>query len=328
MEVSQGMRILVTGATGFVGSRMLARLSAGGKHQLYSLQRYVTGRDDPASNVNARTVLCDLRDPAAVKSAVTEVQPEVVIHLASISPVSYSYDHPNEVMDVNLSGTIHLAESCRRDISSLRHFLFASTSETYGNGPVPKREDTPQSPNSPYSVSKLAAEKYLRYLGDACKFPVTVLRAFNTYGRRDSADYLVERMIVQMLRGDTVRLGDPNPARDLLYIEDHVHAYLACLDNPQASIGQVFNFCTGEKLTVRSLAEKLRDMIGFRGQVVWNTIPPRPLDIQVMYGDPAKAKSVLGWEPKTKLATGLALTIEFWRKKLTDSKQATRATTP
>jgi nucleoside-diphosphate-sugar epimerase len=326
------MRILVTGATGFVGSRLLDRLAESGDHDLYSLQRYVAGREDLASGSDANTlpkiVVCDLRDQAAVKSAVLRVQPEAVFHLASISPVSYSYDHPNEVMDVNLSGTINLAESCRREIPGLRHFLFASTSETYGNGPVPKLEDTPHYPNSPYSVSKLAAEKYLLYMWQACKFPVTVLRAFNTYGRRDSSDFLVERMIVQMLRGDVVRLGDPAPARDLLYIDDHVDAYLACFSNPGAILGEVFNFCTGEKLTARSLAEKLRDLTGFRGQILWNTIPPRPLDIQVMYGDPSKAKTILGWEPKTKLEAGLSRTIEFWRKKLAGPEHATRATTP
>jgi nucleoside-diphosphate-sugar epimerase len=161
----------------------------------------------------------------------------------------------------------------------------------------------------------------------ACKFPATVLRAFNTYGRRDSSDYLVERMIVQMLRGDVVRLGDPTPARDLLYIEDHVDAYLACLSSPQVSIGEIFNVCTGEKLTVRSLAEKLRDMTGFRGEIIWNTIPPRPLDIHIMYGDPSKAKSALGWEPRTKLEAGLSRTIEFWKEKIAGSEHATRATT-
>jgi nucleoside-diphosphate-sugar epimerase len=325
------MRILVTGATGFVGSRLLERLAERGDYELYSLQRYVTGRDDLAagqdSNSRAKIAFCDMRDSAVVKSVVREIQPEVVVHLASISPVSYSYDHPNEVMDVNLLGTINLADSCRREVSDFKHFLFASTSETYGNGPLPKREDTPQFPNSPYSVGKLAAEKYLSYMWQACKFPATVLRAFNTYGRRDSSDYLVERMIVQMLRGDVVRLGDPTPARDLLYIEDHVDAYLACLSSPQVSIGEIFNVCTGEKLTVRSLAEKLRDMTGFRGEIIWNTIPPRPLDIHIMYGDPSKAKSALGWEPRTKLEAGLSRTIEFWKEKIAGSEHATRATT-
>ena len=222
------MRILVTGATGFVGSRLLERLAEIGGHDLYSLQRYVTGRYVLGADRGVKVVFCDLRDQFAVKCAVREVQPEVVFHLASISPVSYSYDHPNEVMDANLCGTINLAESCLREVPHFKHFLFASTSETFGNGPVPKREDTPQAPNSPYSVSKHAAEKYVLYMWDAYKFPVTVLRPFNTYGRRDNTHFLVERMLVQMLRGDIVKLGDPTPERDLLYIDDHVDAYLTC----------------------------------------------------------------------------------------------------
>ena len=319
------MRVLVTGATGFVGGRLLERLSEMKGYDLYSLQRYVTGRYVLAADRGVKVVFCDLRDQFAVRCAVREVQPEVVIHLASISPVSYSYDHPNEVMDTNLSGTINLAESCLREVPHLKHFLFASTSETFGNGPLPKREDTPQAPNSPYSVSKHAAEKYVLYMWDAYKFPVTVLRPFNTYGRRDNTHFLVERMLVQMLQGGDVRLGDPTPERDLLFIDDHVDAYLACLGKPEASIGQAFNFCTGEKMTVLSLAEKLRDMTGFRGQIVWNTIPRRPLDIQVLYGDAAKAKSVLGWDARVSLEDGLRRTMDFWRKKLAGSERASRA---
>ncbi|HXX19641.1 MAG TPA: GDP-mannose 4,6-dehydratase [Candidatus Acidoferrum sp.] len=321
------MRILVTGATGFIGSRLLERLAEVGGHDLYSMQRYVTGRYVLGADLGIKVVFCDLRDHFAVRCAVREVQPEVVFHLASISPVSYSYDHPNEVLDANLTGTVNLAEACLREVPHFKHFLFASTSETFGNGPLPKREDTPQAPNSPYSISKHAAEKYVLYMKDAYGFPMTVLRPFNTYGRRDNTHFLVERMVVQMLKGDVVKLGDPTPERDLLYVDDHVDAYLTCLAKPQESIGEVFNFCTGHKLTVRALADKLRTITGFRGQVVWDTIPRRPLDIQVLYGDCTKAKSVLGWEAKTSLDEGLRRTADFWRKKLSGSGHAIRAGT-
>ncbi|HUK31270.1 MAG TPA: NAD(P)-dependent oxidoreductase [Candidatus Acidoferrum sp.] len=312
------MRILVTGASGFVGSRLVERLIEQGGHDLYTLQRYVTGRYVLGADQGVKTVFCDLRDHFAVRAAIREVQPEAVVHLAAVSPVSYSYDHPNEVLDTNLTGTVNLAESCLREVPHFKHFLFASTSETYGNGPVPKREETPQAPNSPYSVSKHAAEKYILYMWDAYKFPMTVLRPFNTYGRRDNTHFLVERMLVQMLRGNTVKLGDPTPERDLIYVDDHVDAYLTCLDNPKA-IGGVFNFATGEKITVQVLAEKMRDLVGFRGEILWNTIPRRPLDIQVLYGDATKAKSVLGWQAKVSLEEGLRRTIDFWRKKMTGS---------
>jgi nucleoside-diphosphate-sugar epimerase len=314
----RGMRILVTGATGFVGSRLIEKLVEQGGHDLYALQRYVTGRYVLGAEQGVRTVFCDLRDHFAVRSAVHEVQPEIVIHLAAVSPVSYSYDHPNEVLDTNLTGTVNLAEACLREVPHFRQFLFASTSETFGNGPVPKVEDTPQSPNSPYSVSKHAAEKYVLYMYDAYKFPTTVLRPFNTYGRRDNTHFLVERTLVQMLKGDVVKLGDPTPERDLLYIEDHVDAYLSCLDQPKA-IGEAFNFATGERVTVRALTEKMRELTDFRGQILWETIPRRPLDIHVLYGDATKAKSVLGWKFRISLEEGLRRTIQFWRKKLAEA---------
>ena len=316
------MRVLITGETGFVGSRVLERLVQRGEYELYSLRRYVAGRDARGGNGGVKAIVCDLRDHFALKCAIQEVQPEVVFHLAAISPVSYSYDHPNEVLDANLSGTVNLAESCHREVPGFRHFLFASTSETYGNGPVPKREDTPQSPNSPYAISKHAAEKYLLYMWSAYKFPVTILRAFNTYGRRNNADYLVERMIVQMLTSDVVKLGDPTPERDLLHVDDHVEAYLSCFDQPKTSIGEVFVFCTGRKIAVRELAEKLREITGFRGEILWDTIPRRPLDIQVIYGDAGKARSILNWQPELNLEEGLRRSVDFWREKLASSKHS------
>ena len=123
-------------------------------------------------------------------------------------------------------------------------------------------------------------------------------------------------MLVQMLRGDVVKLGDPTPERDLLYIDDHVDAYLSCLDQPKQSTGEAFVFCTGAKFSVRELADKLREITGFRGRILWDTVPRRPLDIRVLYGDAEKARSILGWQPKVSLEDGLRRTADFWRKKL------------
>jgi UDP-glucose 4-epimerase len=308
------MRILITGATGFVGGHLVKILLDRGE-EVISLERYVTGRYALGGTRTLKSVFCDLRDAFAVRRIVRETQPEFIIHLAAVSPVSYSYDHPQEVLDANLLGTVNLAEACLREIPHFRQFLFASTSETYGNGPVPKREDTPQNPNSPYAVAKYAAEKYLLYMRDAYGFPVTSLRNFNTYGRKDNTHFVVERIVVQMLRGVEVRLGDPNPVRDLLYVDDHVKSYLACLANSKAA-GEVFNFCTGRGITVKSLVDLLREYTGFAGEVVWNTIPSRPLDIQVLIGDASKAERMLGWGPQVPLEEGLRLTVDYWRKRL------------
>ena len=308
----QALRVLVTGATGFIGSQLVPKLVEQG-NEVYSLERYVTGRYVLGQNREVRTVFGDLKDFFAVRRIIREVQPDVVVHLAAISPVAYSYDHPQEIIETNLLGTVNLAECCLREAPNFRQFLLASSSETYGNGPTPKTEETPQNPNSPYAVSKLACEKYLLYMSDAHNFPITILRNFNTYGRTSNTHFVVERTIVQMLQENAVRLGDPKPIRDFVYADDHVSAYLSCLEKPKKSIGQAFNFCTGRGVSIKELVELLGELTNFKGEIVWNTIPARPLDIEVLVGDNSKAKQMLGWEPKHRLEDGLKLCIDHFK---------------
>lgn len=308
------LKILVTGATGFVGSHLVPGLIERG-HNVFTLERYVTGRYVLGKRANVKTVFGDLKEYFAIKHMIHDVQPDVVIHLAAISPVSYSYDHPHEVIQTNLLGTVNLAEACLREVPHFKHFLFASTSETYGNGPCPKTEEMQQNPNSPYAVSKLACEKYLLYMLDAYGFPITILRNFNTYGRRDNTHFVVERTIVQMLQGEAVRLGDSTPIRDFEYIDDHVNSYLTCLNNPKAK-GEVFNFCTLRGTSIKQLVNLISELTNFKGEVFWDTIPTRPLDIRELVGDYSKAKRILRWQPQFTLEEGLRQIVDFWKTSL------------
>jgi dTDP-glucose 4,6-dehydratase len=259
-----------------------------------------------------KTVFGDLRDHFAVRKIVRQIQPEAVIHLASVSAVSYSYNHPIEVIETNFFGTLNLAESCLHEIPHFEHFLYAGTSEEYGNHKnVPLKETAELCPNSPYAVGKVAGDKYLQYMRDAYGFPMTVLRNFNTYGRKENAHFVVERTIVQMLNGKTVALGDPTPIRDFMYVDDHVNSYLTCLGNKEA-IGKIFNFCTGRGVSIAQLVDLTKELVGFDSEILWNTIPKRPLDIGVLVGDNSKARRTLGWAPKFTLEEGLKLTIDFW----------------
>ena len=310
------MKILVTGGTGFIGSNLIPQL-VDLEHEVYSLERYVTGRYVLGGKKSVKTVFGDLCDPFMIRKIVRTVQPEAVIHLAAISPVSYSYDHPNEVVDANFLGTITLAESCLREVHNFKHFLCSGTSEEYGNQETfPIKETAELNPNSPYSVSKAAADMYLRYMRDSYNFPMTLLRNFNTYGRQNNTHFVVERAIVQMLQQKLIKLGDPKPVRDLEYIDDHVNSYVACLNNENA-IGEIFNFCTGRSTSIKQLIELIKELTGFEGEIIWNTIPPRPLDIDTLKGDNSKAKRLLGWTPKFTLEQGLKKTIDFWKKKYT-----------
>jgi len=305
------MKVLITGGNGFIGSHLIPKLCES-EYDVYCLERYVTGRYVLGGQRLVKTVFGDLHDAFAVRKVVREVQPDAVIHLASISAVSYSYNHPIEIMETNFLGTVNLAESCLREVPHFKHFLFAGTSEEYGNQEkMPIKETTELYPNSPYAVSKVAADKYLQYMRDAYDFPVTILRNFNTYGRRDNTHFVVERTITQMLQKKTVRLGDPKPIRDFMYVNDHVNSYLTCLGNVKA-IGGIFNFCTGRGVSIAQLAELIKELTDFEGDIVWDTIPKRPLDIAVLVGDYSKAKQLLGWKPQFTLEEGLRLTIDFW----------------
>ncbi len=311
-----GKRVLVTGASGFIGSNLVPRLLELG-YEVTSLERYVTGRYVLGAPRKVETVYADLADFQTARHVIRNVQPDKVIHLAALSAVSYSYEHPQEVLQANFIGTVNLAEACKREADHISHFLFAGTSEEYGNnGARPETEDSPLRPNSPYSVSKVAADKYLNYMWDAYQFPVTILRPFNSYGRKDNTHFVVERTIVQALSEKEIRLGDPTPVRDFLYVDDHVDAYLACLRQPEKAIGQTFNFCTGRGVTIKELVEKICDLAGFSGKVYWNTIPKRPLDIQELIGSSAKSSKLLGWKHKYQLEDGLKKALDYWKQKL------------
>lgn len=309
-------KILISGTSGFIGSHLASKLVEQKDMDLYSLERYVTSRYVLGQSRNIKTVFGDLKDYHAVKQIICEVQPDIVVHLAAISAVSYSYDHPHEVVETNFLGTMNLAEACLHEVPHFKQFLFAGTSEEYGiQEKFPLKEDAELRPNSPYAVSKVSADKYLRYMWDAYRFPVTILRPFNTYGRKDNTHFVVERIISQMLKGKEVRLGSPDSIRDFLYVDDHVGGYLACLENEEA-IGETFNFCTRRGTSISQLAEMIRRLTGFKGEVVWNTIPARPLDIKHLLGDYGKAKSLLGWEPKVTLEDGLKRTISYLGEKM------------
>ena len=308
-------RVFVTGATGFIGSELVGKLNSLG-YEVEVLERYVTGRYGLRNSTYRALHYATLTDYPAIKKIIRESQPDYVIHLAGISPVSYSYDHYVEVSTTNYLGTINLAEACYREVDHFKQFLFAGTSEEYGvtltSSSSPLNEKSQLSPNSPYAVSKVACDLYLRYMNMAYKFPYTVLRPFNTYGRKNNTHFFVESTISQMLGQGKVCLGDPDAQRDWLFVDDHVDGYIKALGNPKA-IGEEIQLCTGKSYTTKETAEIIARLTDFKGQIQWNSTPKRPVDAYVLVGDNSKAKELLGWEPKTTLEDGLRKLIEYMR---------------
>ena len=212
-------------------------------------------------------------------------------------------------------GTVNLAHTSLEN-PNLEKFIFAGTSEEYGNQDnFPTPETAPLRPNQPYAISKVASDNYLRYLELAYDFPVCVVRPFNTYGRTDNFQFVTERIITQMLKNPKeITLGNPKPIRDLLYIDDHVDGYMKVVES------KVFppcvNLCTGIGTSIGELAEMIKELLDWKGEVVWNTTFQRPTEIWTLVGDNSLARETLGWSPEYSLEEGLSLTIEKIRSKL------------
>lgn len=282
------MKMLMTGATGFIGQHLMTEFAD------FDI-----------------AVLGDLADPKLDYYAEGWL-PDIVIHLAAKSEVAHSFDNYLEVAQVNYVGTVALAESQRRLNPNLKLFIFASTMETYGNHLFrhPFTEDTPQYPAAPYSVAKVASEKYLAYMAEAYRFPSTILRQTNTYGRHDNDFFIVERIISQMARSDLCLLGTSVPWRNFLYIDDLVRLYRAVVE--QLPVGETFVTGPDNALSIGDLAKWIKRLMGWGGEIVWDTQPVRPGEVQYLNSHPGKAMKMLGWEPEVGLDDGLRMTIKKW----------------
>lgn len=307
-------KLLITGTTGFIGRNLAKKLVEQG-YEVHSIERYVTGRYTLDSK-GVTTHYANLSDYSAVKYIVKEVKPDYCIHVGAITAVAFSYEHFIEVNEVNYLGTVNLAEACYRELPNFKQFIFAGTSEEYGMSLLDPdgilQEKSILHPNSPYAVSKVAADMYLMYMHEAYGFPVTVVRPFNTYGRTDNTHFFIERVITQMLTKDVVTLGSPDAIRDWLYVDDHVDAYLKALKNKKA-IGEVIQICTGRGYSTKETAEIIAKLTGFKGNINWNSTQGRPLDAKILKGDNSKAREILNWVPKYDLETGLKKSITYWK---------------
>jgi nucleoside-diphosphate-sugar epimerase len=303
------MKVFVTGATGFIGSILTEKLT-NQNHEVYALCRNVTDRK-PSLPQNTNIVYGDLIDGPFLRKALRTINPDIVVHLAAQSSVAYSHDHAIENAEITYLGTINLQKACE-GLSNLEKFIFAGTSEEYGNQTkFPIVENAPLLPNQPYAIAKVAADEYLQYCRDATGFPAIVMRPFNTYGRTKNFTFVTESIIYQMLSQNKIVLGSPTPLRDLMYVDDHIDGYLKTIYTPYEKMCSVraINLCTGFETSIGYLAKYIAEKTDFKGEVVWN-VKNRPTEIHRLQGDHSIASSVLGWNPQFTLERGLKLTIQ------------------
>jgi nucleoside-diphosphate-sugar epimerase len=310
-----GVRVLVTGATGFIGSHLARRLVADGAdvHVLTSTVSSVY----PVRllEIRDRVVLHggNLTDPSAMASVVERAKPSIVFHLGAYTHVGKSWNRLDECIQTNVHGTVNLLQALARD--ECRRFVYTSTSEVYGDVAVPFREDSSVNPLSPYSVSKYAGERFCLMLQRGRGWPIVVVRPFNAYGPAQSPDRVIPEIIVKALRKERLAMTQGRQTREFNFVGDLVEGFLRAATAPGVE-GKVFNIGGGEEVAMRDLAPIILDLMGNPIVAEIGALPDRPTEIWHMRSDSTKAREELGYRPRWSLVEGLEETIAWYRGEL------------
>jgi NAD dependent epimerase/dehydratase len=317
-------KVLVTGATGFIGSHVVETLvNLGARvraYAQYNSQNSIGLLELIPENTRKEVdvVWGDVREMESVKKA--SDGHTVIFHLASLVGIPYSYLHPQEVVMTNTIGTLNIL-ICARE-NETEKTVITSTSEVYGTAKyVPIDENHPLQGQSPYSASKIAADKLAESFFCAYNLPVAICRPFNTYGPRQSMRAVIPTIITQALTKDEVHLGSVSPTRDLNFVLDTVAGFIRIAESPR-SVGEVINIGAGFEISIGDLAAKICALVGKDLPVVSDEKRLRPTKSEVnrLFADNRKAKELLGWEPHVSLDEGLKRTIE-WIASSLDSYQ-------
>jgi len=307
------MRILVTGGAGFIGSHIVDQCIALG-HEVAVIDNLWEEGGGKEQNLNpeARFFRADITDDAALQSIFDEVRPEVVSHQAAQHSVAISTKNPQLDARVNVLGLLNVLTNCTR--VGTRKIVFASSGATYGTpARLPIDEEVVQHPESPYGITKMVAEHYLRYWQEANGLSYTALRYGNVYGPRQDPNGeagVIAIFARRFLNHESVRIDwDGNQKKDYVFVGDVALANLLAIEQGDNDI-----FCvgTGGAASVNELYDALAAIIGYKPEIV--RAPKRPGDIYLTYFDYQKAERVLGWKPHTTLKVGIEKTVEFFRK--------------
>lgn len=316
----QGKPVLVTGAGGFIASHLVEALVLAGA-RVRAFVRY-NSRGDlgllallPAERLaQVEIVAGDLRDLPALQQAMSGITH--VFHLGALVPIPYSYVQPAEVVATNVTGTLNVLLAARQP--GVERVVHTSTSEVYGTAQrVPIDERHPLQGQSPYSASKIGADKLAESFYRSFELPVVTLRPFNTYGPRQSARAVIPAIIVQALTQEVVQLGNLDAWRDLTYISDTVNGFLRVAQTPGVE-GETFNLGTGAEVRIGDLAQQIIELVGRPVSLGMDPerLRPEKSEVQRLLSDNRLAFERLGWQPKVDLHQGLIETIDWIRAHL------------
>jgi NAD dependent epimerase/dehydratase len=314
-------KILVTGADGFIGSHLTEELVRQG----YSVRAFVQynsfntwgwlDHSEQAIKDSLDVFAGDVRDPYGVKTAMKGC--DVVLHLAALIAIPYSYHSPDTYVDTNVKGTLNIVQAARE--LGVQKVVQTSTSEVYGTAQfVPITEQHPLQGQSPYSASKIGADQIAMSFYNAFSTPVAIIRPFNTYGPRQSARAVIPTIITQIANGKRkIKLGSVTPTRDFNYVKDTVNGFIAMVESDR-SIGQVINIGSNYEISIGDTVKLIAEGMGVDIEIETDEqrLRPEKSEVERLWADNVRAKQLLGWNPvyagRDGFKRGLKETIEWF----------------
>ncbi|MFT5871847.1 MAG: NAD dependent epimerase/dehydratase [Clostridium sp.] len=312
----QGKKVLITGAEGFIGSHLTERLVELGA-DVTALAQYNSFNNwgwidtfDKKTRESIKVVTGDIREYDGMKRILKGQ--EVVFHLAALIAIPYSYLSPMAYVRTNIEGTTNVLEACRE--YGVEKIVHTSTSETYGTALyVPIDEKHPMQGQSPYSASKIGADKMAESYYKSFNMPIATIRPFNTYGPRQSARAVIPTIISQILAGKTeIKLGSLTPTRDFNFVKDTAEAFIKVAES-ERTIGEVINAGSNYEITIGDTVKKIVNIIGKDVKILCDDerIRPENSEVNRLWADNTKIKELTGWKPNYTIDSGLCATVEW-----------------
>lgn len=311
----ENKQVLVTGAGGFIGSHLTeALVEAGAKVRVFIRYNSRAGRGNledlgPKLLEQIEIIAGDLRDADVIDRSVKGC--DTVFHLGALVGIPYSYQNPREVVETNVMGTFNVLNAARDH--GVNRIVHTSTSEVYGSARyVPIDEAHPLQGQSPYSASKIGADKLAESFYASFNLPVVTIRPFNAYGPRQSARAIIPTLITQALASEEIRLGNMDALRDFTFVTDTVEGFVKAAQTPEA-VGKVINIGSGREISIEQLAHIIINTIQSPAKIVVDETRVRPSRSEVtrLLADPRLAKETLGWEPLVSLEEGIKKTVAW-----------------
>lgn len=310
-----GKKVLVTGAGGFIGSHLTERLIELGADVRAFVHYNALGNrgwlDASPLKLDVEIQSGDISDRDSVSRAMQGR--EMIFHLAALIAIPYSYYAPLSYVRTNIEGTLNVLQTAREQ--GVERVLHTSTSEVYGTArSVPIGEDHPLQGQSPYSASKIGADKMAEAFHKSFDLPVVTVRPFNTFGPRQSARAVIPTILTQLLAGETVRLGSLTPTRDLNFVSNTVDGFILAASTT-AAIGRTVNLGSGEEISIGDLARLIARLLG-RPIIIESDedrLRPEKSEVERLLANNQLARELLAWEPRIPLEQGLQTTIEWFQ---------------